>query len=61
MAPASLDTKDTSVLIPRCEGWLEAMHKDFPGFTLQEIALACGTAATRMMVRESGVAAKSRG
>jgi ParB-like chromosome segregation protein Spo0J len=50
-APASLDTKDTRVLIPRCEEWLEAMHKDFPGFTLQEIALACGTAATRMMVR----------
>jgi hypothetical protein len=54
-APASSVTKDTSGLIPRCEEWLEAMHKDFPGFTLQEIALACGTAATRMMVRESGI------
>ena len=54
-APASPDTKDTSVLIPRCEEWLEAMRKDFLGFTLQEIALACDTAATRMMVQESGI------
>jgi len=57
-APASPDTKDTEVLIPRCEEFLEAMHADFPGFTLQEIALACATAATRMMVQESGIAAK---
>jgi hypothetical protein len=54
-APDNREPKDTSVLIPRCEEWLEAMHKDFPGFTLQEIALACGTAAIRMMVRESGI------
>jgi hypothetical protein len=54
-APDNRQPKDTSVLIPRCKEWLEAMHKDFPGFTLQEIALACGTTATRMMVRESGI------
>jgi hypothetical protein len=59
--PASPDTKDTEMLIARCEEFLEAMHADFPGFTLQQIALACSTAATRMMARESGVAAKSRG
>ena len=60
-APASPGTKDTEVLIPRCKEFLEAMHADFPSFTLQQIALACSTAATRMMARESGVAAKSRG
>jgi hypothetical protein len=53
--PDSPEPKDISVLIARCEEWLEAMHKDFPGFTLQEIVLACGTAATRMMERESGL------
>jgi hypothetical protein len=53
-APDSPEPKDTNVLTPRCEEWLEAMRKDFPSFTLQKIALACGTAATRMMVRESG-------
>ena len=50
--------KDTSVLIPRCEEWLKAMHADFPQFTLHEIAFTSNGLANRMMVQESGIAAK---
>jgi predicted DNA-binding protein (UPF0251 family) len=57
-APASPAAKQNETLIARCEELLEMLHEDFPDFSLREIALNCGVAAERMMVRACGIAAK---